>query len=282
MPDDLEALVVHQGQDVVLGSGEEVVDAQHVAAFGQQPAAQVRADESGPAGHHQGLGERHDRPWGEAGRPPLGHDYRGFRKDGLRPRMAYMKAMNAPTPHIAEAPPRWSLDDLYAGRDDPRIEADLAAAEAADARAGQPEGRLRRRPRRRRRRWAALIDRGIALYEAGHQRAVGRRRLRVAWPPRPPATTRPGPSSRPTCAPAARRSPPRACSSPWSSTSSRTTRSRRPSRAAPAGRALAALAAARAPVAAARAVARPGADADRPRRRRWPTGAGSTTRPWPR
>src|ERR1700751_5917450 len=37
--------------------------------------------------------------------------------------------MNAPliTPPAADLPV-WSLDDLYAGREDPRIEADLAAA----------------------------------------------------------------------------------------------------------------------------------------------------------
>ena len=41
--------------------------------------------------------------------------------------------MNAPSPNLhADALPRWSLDDLYTGRDDPHIDADLAAAAAAN------------------------------------------------------------------------------------------------------------------------------------------------------
>ena len=41
-----------------------------------------------------------------------------------------MEAMNAPV--RPETLPEWRLDDLYAGRDDPRIEADLTAATAAN------------------------------------------------------------------------------------------------------------------------------------------------------
>ena len=86
--------------------------------------------------------------------------------------MAYMRPMNAPTPHIAEAPPRWSLDDLYCGRDDPRIETDLAAAEAAARELASLEGALvaaRATPVV----LAALIDRGVTLYEAGVNRLWG-------------------------------------------------------------------------------------------------------------
>ena len=38
--------------------------------------------------------------------------------------------MNAPVKPPANALPEWRLDDLYSGRDDPRIEADLAEARA--------------------------------------------------------------------------------------------------------------------------------------------------------
>ena len=45
-----------------------------------------------------------------------------------------MAAMNAPlSPPQAAALPQWRLDDLYLGRDDPKIAADLAAAERANA-----------------------------------------------------------------------------------------------------------------------------------------------------
>ena len=43
--------------------------------------------------------------------------------EGLKP-----APMNAPVKPPANALPEWRLDDLYAGRDDPRIEADLAEA----------------------------------------------------------------------------------------------------------------------------------------------------------
>ncbi len=79
--------------------------------------------------------------------------------------MAYISAMNAPTPDLhAAAPPVWRLDDLYLGRDDPKIEADLAAAEADNnalvalkgqfvAQRADPDALGR------------LIDQGIRLYE---------------------------------------------------------------------------------------------------------------------
>jgi len=52
-----------------------------------------------------------------------------------------MKVMNAPTPPI-ESPPRWSLEDLYSNRGDPRIEADLAAGEASARELATLEGAL--------------------------------------------------------------------------------------------------------------------------------------------
>jgi oligoendopeptidase F len=84
-----------------------------------------------------------------------------------------MEPMNAPTPNIAaEAPPRWSLDDLYSGRSDPRIEADLAGAQAATAKLKQLEGAFvaaRADPAA----LGALIDRGVRLYEDAVDRLGG-------------------------------------------------------------------------------------------------------------
>jgi oligoendopeptidase F len=71
-----------------------------------------------------------------------------------------------------ETPPRWRLDDLYAGRDDSRIGADLAAATGlADQLAGL-EGAFvatRGEPAK----LGALIDRAITLYEQGVDKAWG-------------------------------------------------------------------------------------------------------------
>ncbi len=61
-------------------------------------------------------------------------------------------------------PPLWSLGDLYIGRDDPRIEADLAAARDANAELATLEGAFlaaRGEPAR----LAGLIDRGVRLYQ---------------------------------------------------------------------------------------------------------------------
>ena len=73
-----------------------------------------------------------------------------------------MEAMNAPVP--AETLPQWRLDDLYSGREDPRIEADLTAATAANnalvALKGQFVG-ARAQPAT----LGELIDRGVRLYE---------------------------------------------------------------------------------------------------------------------
>ncbi len=71
--------------------------------------------------------------------------------------------MNAQTP-VSEALPQWRLDDLYGGRDDPRIEADLAAAQAANDALAALEGQFleaRAKPAA----LGALLDKGISLYE---------------------------------------------------------------------------------------------------------------------
>jgi oligoendopeptidase F len=73
--------------------------------------------------------------------------------------------MNAPAkPPAADALPVWRLDDLYAGRDDPRIEADLAAAAAINGELAALEGAFieaRGQPQA----LGALIDRGVSLYQ---------------------------------------------------------------------------------------------------------------------
>jgi oligoendopeptidase F len=70
--------------------------------------------------------------------------------------------MNAPT--RSETLPQWRLDDLYAGRDDPRIEADLAEAERANNELVALKGQFvaaRNEPQK----LGELLDRGIGLYE---------------------------------------------------------------------------------------------------------------------
>ena len=68
----LEHRVAHQVGDVALGAGEVVVDAQHVVAVGEQPLAQVRAEEAGAAGdqHRRPCSRPAQRAVGPAGRPP--------------------------------------------------------------------------------------------------------------------------------------------------------------------------------------------------------------------
>lgn len=70
--------------------------------------------------------------------------------------------MNAPVK--LDTLPEWSLADLYAGRDDPKIEADLAAAKAANDELVKLKGRfvaLRGDPRQ----LGEVLDHGINLYE---------------------------------------------------------------------------------------------------------------------
>ncbi|HZZ69307.1 MAG TPA: oligoendopeptidase F, partial [Phenylobacterium sp.] len=71
--------------------------------------------------------------------------------------------MNAP--FKTDALPQWNLGDLYAGRDDPRIEADLAKAKADNDALVALKGRFtacRQDPRL----LGELLDNGIKLYEA--------------------------------------------------------------------------------------------------------------------
>lgn len=73
-----------------------------------------------------------------------------------------MPGMNAPVK--LDTLPEWRLDDLYAGRDDPKIETDLAAAKAASDELVKLKGRfvaMRADPLR----LGELLDHGIALYE---------------------------------------------------------------------------------------------------------------------
>jgi oligoendopeptidase F len=70
-----------------------------------------------------------------------------------------------PAPTARTEPPVWRLDDLYAGIDDPRVEADLTSAAAANRDMAALEGRLigaRAEPAR----LGALLDQGIGLYES--------------------------------------------------------------------------------------------------------------------
>ncbi len=71
--------------------------------------------------------------------------------------------MNAP--FKTDALPQWNLGDLYAGRDDPKIEADLAQAKADNDALVALKGRfvaMRGEPLR----LGELLDHGIGLYEA--------------------------------------------------------------------------------------------------------------------
>ena len=70
--------------------------------------------------------------------------------------------MNAP--FKTDALPEWNLADLYAGRDDPKIEIDLAAAKAANDELASLEG-LFLQARGEPQRLGVLVDRGIRLYE---------------------------------------------------------------------------------------------------------------------
>jgi oligoendopeptidase F len=71
--------------------------------------------------------------------------------------------MNAP--FKTDALPQWNLGDLYAGRDDPRIEADLAQAKADNDALVALKGRFVA-CRRDARLLGELLDNGIRLYEA--------------------------------------------------------------------------------------------------------------------
>jgi oligoendopeptidase F len=82
--------------------------------------------------------------------------------------------MTVHAPPAAAELPEWRLDDLYVGRDDPRIEQDLEAARQANADLAELKGKLvaaRRDPER----LGAILARAIALYETAINRlwAVG-------------------------------------------------------------------------------------------------------------
>jgi oligoendopeptidase F len=70
--------------------------------------------------------------------------------------------MNAPVK--LDTLPQWRLDDLYAGRDDPRIEIDLAAAKAANDELVKLKGRFVAM-RGDALRLGELLDHGVTLYE---------------------------------------------------------------------------------------------------------------------
>ncbi|HEX6859516.1 MAG TPA: M3 family oligoendopeptidase [Caulobacteraceae bacterium] len=70
--------------------------------------------------------------------------------------------MNAPV--RPETLPTWRLDDLYSGREDPRIEADLAAAKAFNDELVTLKGQFVA-ARAEAAKLGALIDRGVTLYE---------------------------------------------------------------------------------------------------------------------
>jgi oligoendopeptidase F len=75
--------------------------------------------------------------------------------------------MNAPLK--TDALPQWRLDDLYSGRDDPRIEADLAAGKRANDALAAMEGRFLD-ARGEAAVLGALIDEGVRLYEEATNR----------------------------------------------------------------------------------------------------------------
>src|SRR5579883_1024643 len=79
--------------------------------------------------------------------------------------------MNAPA-SLAEPLPRWRLDDLYAGRDDPLLEADLATGAAINAELSALRGAFLA-ARGNAAALGALIDRAAALHEAATNKLWG-------------------------------------------------------------------------------------------------------------
>ena len=49
---ELEIGMVEKMRNIVLAAGEEIIDAQHVAALLEQAVDEVRSEEAGAAGHH--------------------------------------------------------------------------------------------------------------------------------------------------------------------------------------------------------------------------------------
>jgi oligoendopeptidase F len=80
--------------------------------------------------------------------------------------------MNAPVKPSADILPIWRLDDLYAGREDPSIEADLAEAARLNGELAAMKGSFtaaRAEPAR----LGELIDRGVSLYQAATDKLWG-------------------------------------------------------------------------------------------------------------
>jgi oligoendopeptidase F len=80
--------------------------------------------------------------------------------------------MNAPVNPPANALPEWRLDDLYASREDPRIELDLEAAAQVNGELAALKGAFvaaRKTPAQ----LGELIDRGVGLYQAATDKLWG-------------------------------------------------------------------------------------------------------------
>ncbi len=72
--------------------------------------------------------------------------------------------VRTPVPKVAEALPEWRLDDLYAGRDDPRLEADLKSALGLAADLSRLKGQFID-ARANAERLGLLLAEGVGLYE---------------------------------------------------------------------------------------------------------------------
>jgi hypothetical protein len=73
--DQLEEGVAQEVANILFGAGEVVIEAEDLVTFGQQPFAEVRADEARPAGHQHARHRQVSRPLPlgtgrEAGRYP--------------------------------------------------------------------------------------------------------------------------------------------------------------------------------------------------------------------
>ncbi len=90
----------------------------------------------------------------------------GFPNGVDRPvRAVHIRRMNAhPFVSTAETLPVWSLSDLYSGRDDPKLEADLLEAERLIAELGRLKGQFLA-SRGKAERLGLMLAQGIALYE---------------------------------------------------------------------------------------------------------------------
>jgi hypothetical protein len=53
----LETRMTEQVLDIAARAGEEIVDAEHFIAVGEQAVARMRAEKAGPAGHQHPFGK---------------------------------------------------------------------------------------------------------------------------------------------------------------------------------------------------------------------------------